>query len=305
MSASTAPQEAPPETPHRRPRRLQRRKPVLHGKGAWGDVFEDRPPGGRLRAVRRLALVALWTLFCLPIQAALVALPGRAKAGFARLYHRGLCRIIGLKVQVVGLPSEHRPVLFVSNHSSWVDILVLGGVLHARFVAKAEVDGYPLVNVIARLGRTVFVSRNRGTTGREADAMKQVMQGGDSLILFPEGTSNDGTRVLPFRSSFFGIAAEAAEVQPVSVVYDRLAGLPTRRRDRAIFAWFGDMDLGSHSWQLLRRRGARVTVLLHQPFPPEALRNRKDMALECERVVAWGAAALRQNRGVEPLKAVR
>ncbi len=290
------------------PRRLKRKGPLRFTRRRpgpkLGELFADRPQGGQLRAVRRLALVLLWSLLALPVQAVLLALPGRAKARFARVYHRVLCRLIGLKVQVVGELCQDRPVLYVANHSSWLDILALGGVLEARFVAKSEVDDYPLVNIIARLGRTVFVSRSRGTTGREADAMKAVMQGGDSLILFPEGTSNDGTRVLPFRSAFLGVAREARQVQPISVVYDRIGGMPALRRDRPSFAWYGDMELGSHSWQLLRRKGARVTVLLHLPFAPEAMPDRKVMTRECARVVSAGAAELRQNRPVQPLSAL-
>ena len=302
---NTAAAATPMDSPH--PRRLKRGKALSftrgQGPGALEKVFAERPAGGRLRAVRRLVLVALWTLLCLPVQAVLLLLPGRGKARFARLYHRTLCRLIGLQVQVVGEVCQDRPVLYVANHASWLDILVLGGVLEACFVAKAEVDGYPLVNIIARLGRTIFVSRSRGTTGREADQMKALMQGGDSMILFPEGTSNDGTRVLPFRSAFMGVAQQARQVQPISVVYDRLGGLPARRRDRAVFAWYGDMELGSHSWQLLRREGARVTVLLHQPFAPAAMPDRKAMARTCSHMVSAGAAALRQNRRAEPLVA--
>jgi 1-acyl-sn-glycerol-3-phosphate acyltransferase len=290
------------------PRRLKRKGPLRftrrRASPGLGELFADRPQGGRLRAVRRLALVLLWSLVALPVQAVLLALPGRAKARFARVYHQVLCRLIGLQVQVVGEVCRDRPVLYVANHSSWLDILALGGVLEGCFVAKAEVDDYPLVNIIARLGRTVFVSRSRGTTGREADAMKTLMQGGDSLILFPEGTSNDGTRVLPFRSAFLGVAKEARQVQPISVVYDRIGGMPALRRDRPSFAWYGDMELGSHSWQLLRRKGARVTVLLHQPFAPHAMPDRKVMTRECARVVSAGAAELRQNRPVQPLSAV-
>ncbi len=287
-----------------RPRRLRRRKPLRFAAGtggAFGDVLQDRPPGSRLRAVRRLASALAWIVLALPLQALLLLLPGSAKRRFPRVFFGVLCWLIGLKVQVVGEASRERPVLYVANHSSWLDILVLGSTLEARFIAKAEVDSYPLVNIVARLGRTLFVSRSRGTTGREADAMKQAMAAKDSLILFPEGTSNDGARVLPFRSAFFGVATGAQQVQPVSLVYDRLGGLPACRRNRAVFAWFGDMDLGSHSWQMLQRGGARATVLLHEPFAPDEMADRKRMARETERVVARGAADLRQNRVAQPL----
>ena len=169
-------------------------------------------------------------------------------------------------------------MLFISNHSSWLDIPVLGGVLDAAFVAKTEVGTWPGIRTLARLGRTVFVSRSRGTTGQEAKAMRGRMAAGDSLILFPEGTSNDGTRELPFRTSFFAIADGARLIQPVSVVYDRLGGLPACRRDRPLFAWYGDMEIASHFWRLARRSGARVTVVLHEPFAPDRLPNRKALA---------------------------
>lgn len=275
--------------------------------GGFGEILGDGPAPvrGHLRAICRLLLVLLWTMACIPVQALLLALPGEGKRIFPRWYHGTLCRLIGLRVRVVGEISPVHPTLFLSNHSSWLDILVLGGVLPAAFVSKAEVGEWPLIRTVARLGRTVFVSRSRGRTGTEADAMRDRLRDGGSLILFPEGTSNDGTRVLPFRSSFLAVADAAAQVQPVSVVYDQLAGLPACRRDRALFAWYGDMEIGSHFWRLARRPGGRVTVLLHQPVDPRSFRNRKALSQAVERVVAEGAANLRQNRPVQPLALLR
>lgn len=260
--------------------------------------------GGVLRAVGRLLLAALWTLPSIPVQAALVALPGHGNVAFGAFYHRVLCRILGLKVRVVGQAAQGTKVLFLSNHSSWLDIPVLGGVLGAPFVSKADVGEWPVVGLIARLGRTVFVSRTRGRTGEEAAGMRERLAAGDSLILFPEGTSSDGGRVLPFRSAFLGVAEMTKLVQPVSVVYDRLGGLPVVRRDRAHFAWYGDMDIGSHFWRLAKRSGGGVTVLLHEPVDPHAFPNRKVLTQAVERVVAEGAATLRQNRPGRPLSAL-
>lgn len=289
-----------------KPRRLARKKPLRFKPrmpgAVWRDVMEERPLGGRGRAVRRLGLIVLWTLLCIPIQGLLVLLPGTAKNQFGRFYHRTLCWIIGLRLQVVG---EAAPgaTLFVSNHSSWLDVLVLGAVLDARFVSKAEVAGWPLIGWVAKLGRCVFVSRNRSRTGDEADEMARRLQAGEGLILFPEGTTSDGTRVLPFRSSFFAVASHAAQVQPATVVYDRMGYLPACRRDRPLFAWYGDMETASHAWRLLRRTGTRATVVLHEAFAPTALPNRKTMAAEVGRIVSVSAAALRQNRPAEPLAA--
>ena len=261
-----------PAKPARPLRRLERGdvEPAWSGLPSRTGVFR------RLRAIRRGVGALAWTLFSLLVQAALIWLPGRAKVRFARLYWRVMCRLIGINVRVIGgVPASARPVVFVSNHSSWLDILVLGGRLDACFISKDAVEGWPIVNLVARLGRTVYVRRQRASTGRERDDMRTRLAAGDNLILFPEGTTSDGSRVMPFRSTFLS-AVEApvtadgrhALVQPVSVVYDRIGGLPIGRASRPVFAWYGDMDLASHFWRLAQNRGLRATVLLHARSTP-------------------------------------
>jgi 1-acyl-sn-glycerol-3-phosphate acyltransferase len=254
-----------------------------------------------LRAGRRGVMAVLWTVLCAVVQAVLLLLPGRGKVWFARFYWAVFARIIGLQVRVIGVKpagGAGRRVIYAANHCSWLDIPVLGGRLEACFVSKDEVARWPGVSLIARLGRTVFVSRKRRATGRERDDMKGRLAAGDDLLLFPEGTSSDGARVLPFRSAFFSVAEgeDPPLIQPVSVVYDRLGGLPTRRSTRAVFAWYGDMNLGSHFWRLAQCRGMRVTILLHPPLDPAVIPNRKLLAQRAWAAVAGGAAAMRQNR---------
>lgn len=285
-------------------RRLRRGRPLRFRPwsrhSAWTDVLGERPMGGRMRAVRRGLTMVMFTVLAMPVQAVLLALPGPAKNSFPRFYHRTLCWLIGLELRVIGQAAGAPRTLYVSNHSSWLDIMVLGATLDARFVSKAEVGTWPLIGWVAKLGRTVFVSRSRGRTGTEAQEMRARLEAGNSLILFPEGTTSDGARVLPFRSSFFAVASAAARVQPVTVVYDRLGGLPVGRRDRPTFAWYGDMETGSHVWALLRRTGTRVTVVLHEDFAPESVPDRKLLAAHVGRTVSEAAAALRQNRDVAP-----
>jgi 1-acyl-sn-glycerol-3-phosphate acyltransferase len=263
----------------------------------------------RVRAIRRGLFALIWTLLAMVVQGPLLLLPGRGKVGFARFYWTVMCRLIGLRVRVLGAAPQPggRPVVFVSNHSSWLDILVLGGRLEACFISKDEVKGWPIINAVACLGRTVYVRRRRGSTGRERDDMRQRLAGGDNLILFPEGTTSDGSRVLPFRSAFLSIAELPAGtdgrpplVQPVSVVYDRLGFLPTGRASRPLFAWYGDMSIGGHFWQLAQHRGLRATVLLHRPLDPTHFASRKALSQAAWRMVADGAATLRQNRPAQP-----
>jgi len=256
-----------------------------------------------MRVMRRGGGVLLWTLSCMPIQAVCLALPGRAKVVFARLYWSVVCRLLGLQVRTIGAAAGTtggRSVVFVSNHSSWLDVPVLGGRLDACFVSKNEVGRWPFVGTIARLGRTVFISRQRQATARERDVLRERLAVGDNLLLFPEGTTSDGSRVLPFRSSFFAIAegADPPLIQPVSVVYDRLGGLPTGRASRPVFAWYGDMDLASHFWRFAQRRGLRVSILLLPPLDPARFASRKALSHAVWRAVADGASTLRQNRPV-------
>jgi lyso-ornithine lipid O-acyltransferase len=256
-----------------------------------------------MRVMRRGGGVLLWTLSCMPIQAVCLALPGRAKVVFARLYWSVVCRLLGLQVRTIGAAAGStggRSVVFVSNHSSWLDVPVLGGRLDACFVSKNEVGRWPFVGTIARLGRTVFISRQRQATARERDVLRERLAVGDNLLLFPEGTTSDGSRVLPFRSSFFAIAegADPPLIQPVSVVYDRLGGLPTGRASRPVFAWYGDMDLASHFWRFAQRRGLRVSILLLPPLDPARFASRKALSHAVWRAVADGASTLRQNRPV-------
>ena len=260
-----------------------------------------------LRAARRGTLVVLWTLPAVLLQAVLIRLPGGAKVSFARFYWRVVTWLLGMHVRVIGRKADaeragpRRPVVFVSNHSSWLDIPTLGGLLDACFVSKAEIGRWPGIGIVATLGRTIFVSRRPGDTGRERDEMRARLAGGDNLLLFPEGTSSDGSRVLPFRSPFFSIVekseiCQTPLVQPLSIVYDRLGWLPTGKTARPMFAWYGGMDLAPHFWRFAQQRGLRATVVFHAPLDPAQFSSRKALAQAAWTMIAEGAAALRQNR---------
>jgi 1-acyl-sn-glycerol-3-phosphate acyltransferase len=261
----------------------------------------------KLRAIRRIALVLLFVPPGCLIQAVLLLCAPVGKVKFAVFFWKTIGQMIGLQVRVIGTPARiegegRRPVIYACNHSSWLDIPALGGLLRACFVSKDDVAGWPVIGTIARLGRSVFVSRARQNIGRERDDMQARLRGGDDLILFPEGTSSDGSRVLPFHSSFFAAAYGEASplIQPVSVVYDRLENLPVGRSSRTAFAWFGDMSLAPHVWQVVQWQGKRVTLLFHPPLDPANFASRKALSQAAWEAVADGAATLRQNRAPKP-----
>jgi lyso-ornithine lipid O-acyltransferase len=249
-------------------------------------------------------MLIMWTLTAMAVQSVCLLLPGRPKVWFAQVYWATFTRLLGMRVRVIGARTDtDRPVVFVANHCSWVDVPILGGLLPACFISKGEIANWPVVGTIARLGRTIFVSRQRGATGRELEQMRALLSRRDNLILFPEGTTSDGSRVMAFRTSFFAVAegAQPPLVQPVSMAYDRLAGLPTGRLTRDLFAWYGDMDIASHYWRLAQHRGFRATVLMHRAIDPAHYPNRKALSQAVWQVVAEGAATLRQNRPAVPI----
>ncbi|MBV9523053.1 MAG: 1-acyl-sn-glycerol-3-phosphate acyltransferase [Alphaproteobacteria bacterium] len=261
-----------------------------------------------LRVVRLSTYLTL-TLPLMPIQAILLSLAPARAAGFARWYH-GLCwRVLGFRVEVKGAVSERRPTLFVANHVSYLDITIFGGLIKGSFIAKAEVAGWPLFGRLARLQRTVFVERRRGQTAKSRDEIAERLAGRDNLILFPEGTSGDGNRVLPFRSGLFGAAAievggAPLAVQPVSIAYVRLNGMPMGRFFRPFFAWYGDMSMAPHLWTLLGLGTLTAAVEFHPVVTLAELGSRKALAEHCRRVIAAGMAAALSGRetSAEPVR---
>jgi 1-acyl-sn-glycerol-3-phosphate acyltransferase len=218
----------------------------------------------------------------------------------ARFWCRGCCAIVGLKVTRIGRPAAVAPTLFVANHVSYLDVIVLGSVLDAAFVAKSEVASWPLIGLLSRLGRTLFVQRRTLQSARQCDALAARLRAGASLVLFAEGTSTDGARVRPFKSALFGVLdppdlAAAVTIQPVTIAYTRFrGGLAIEHALRACYAWYGDMALAPHLWSALGLPGAEVELRFHDPVAGRDFASRKALAGHAERQVADGLAALRR-----------
>jgi lyso-ornithine lipid O-acyltransferase len=254
-----------------------------------------------LLRLRRLTCYLGLTLPLMPVQAVLVLLRSPLADKLPRAYHRLTTRIMGFDVKVIGTRSIARPTLFVANHTSYLDIEMLGGVIEGSFIAKHEVAGWPLFGWLAKLQRTVFVDRRQRSTHRHRDAISERLAAGDNLILFPEGTSNDGTRVLPFKSALFSAvhsndSASSVIVQPVSIAYVRLNGMPMGRLYRPFFAWYGDMEMASHLWALLGFGTVEVVVEFHSPLNSAHFPSRKALAEHCWQVTAAGVAAANAGR---------
>ena len=261
--------------------------------------------GSTALRIWRLAAVLAWTLPLMPVQALGLLLRRKWVAEFPRFYHRNACRLLGLNVRQIGRPVTTRPVLFASNHVSYIDIAVLGSLIPGSFVAKSEVAGWPLIGWLAKLQRSVFVDRQVRSTAQQRDAIAQRLAAKDALILFPEGTSGDGTHVLPFKSALFSVVfnrqtEEPIVVQPVSLAYTRLDGLPIGRPLRPFFAWYGDMALAPHVWRVLGLGTIEVAVEFHPPTTVAEWASRKELSQFCYERISNGVGRLLAGRGGVP-----
>ena len=257
-----------------------------------------------LVAVIRLAGFLSLTLAMLPFYVLCLGCRRRdwcAEIGIA--YWRMMVHVVGFQVVVRGIACHERPTLFVANHASYFDIVVLGSLLRAYFVAKKEVSQWPGIGFLARLAGTVFVDRRpRRSLDQRDEMVSRLAEMKQSLVLFPEGTSSDGSRVLPFKSALLSVAEMTSgepgglAVQPVSVAYTRLDGMPMGRHLRPYFAWFGGMELVPHLWTALGLGRTTVEVQFHPPVRLADFASRKALAEHCQRVVNQGVVAANAGR---------
>ena len=209
----------------------------------------------------------------------------------ASKYYRVLCALLRIRVRVVGNPVRDRAVLFVSNHVSWVDIVVIGSVTPVAFVAKREVASWPLVGITAKMQRTVFVDRGRRhQTGDAVGKIVKRVASGTSIVLFAEGTSSDGNRVLPFRSALLGAIEDQSGggsilMQPMAITYIRQHGLPMGRQHRPLVAWYGDLDFMPHIKAFIERGAVDALVTYGDPVPADRDIDRKAMSKRLEETV--------------------
>lgn len=213
----------------------------------------------------------------------LLPLVGRRAGRLAGWWYRRFLRLLGVRVQVRGRPAAGG-VLGVSNHVSWLDIIVLGGLVDAAFVSKAEVDDWPLVGRFARHTGTVFLPRGAHRTGAAGEALRAAMAAGRCVILFPEATTRANLAPDRFHARLFGAAIEGGyPVQPIALRY-----LPPAGGDpgghHPLAPWVDDAGLLGHFLELVRLPRLDVTVTFCEPFPA-AGRDRRGLAETCRAAV--------------------
>jgi 1-acyl-sn-glycerol-3-phosphate acyltransferase len=249
-------------------------------------------PRLKLQAFLSIGAIVVVTLVLLPFQWLAVRLNWPMRRRIPTFYHGVVCRILGVRITTVGRRTEERPLLIVANHTSWLDISVITAVAPVVFVAKREVATWPIFGLLAKLQRSVFVDRTRRHKTRDVNSeIARRLADGDPVLLFGEGTSSDGNRVLAFRTALIGSARDAiaeAEhvkrvwIQPLSVAYTTLLGLPLGRQSRCRVAWYGGALLLPHLRQLVARGAIDVVVSWGDPVAYDEFFNRKTVARRLE-----------------------
>ncbi len=243
----------------------------------------------KLRSALILLAFVIFTVPLMPVQLVLRILSPHLARAVPHWYHRQLRSLLGVTIHLHGAVMDDRPVLLVSNHISWLDIIVLSAVTPVSFVAKSEVGEWPFISWLAKLQGTLFINRdNRLGAGASAREIMARLRDGDHIVIFAEGTSSDGNVVLPFKTSLFAVAkprgSDAQDlqhgiyVQCVSIAYTHQQGLALCRRGRPIVAWYGDMDIASHAWELLKRGPLDVSIGISAPVELDAFKDRKELA---------------------------
>ena len=210
-----------------------------------------------------------------------------------------LLRIVDVQVRQIGKISTQRPVLIASNHVSYLDVLVLGSCANLRFMPKSEVAQWPLIGTLCRLADCLFVERRARSITQGNDALRERMQKKQAVVLFPESTTGNGLHVLPFKPAFFSVFEAPPEearplLQPVAIHYTHVWKVPIDRMQWPDIAWFGDMELWPHLWNVLKMGGIYVDV--HWlPVMDTENKDRKQIAQQCQAAIVTQIENARQN----------
>lgn len=246
------------------------------------------PLKSAVRLGLRLLLLTLWTGICVPFLYLGSRFELTCHNWIVRQYNRGIVWIMGAKLKIHGTIERNKPTLYVCNHASYYDIHALASIIPGVFLAKDDILEWPVVGQLCGISGSVFISRDPQKTLENMAKIKNNKS--KSFILFPEGTTTDGNRVKKFNSAFFGLVTQLDSyhpmvVQPLSIAYTRLAGIPMGSHYRPYFSWFGDMDLVSHIRDALAFSSVTIEITAHPTIEGETLKDRKKVATLCEQLI--------------------
>lgn len=232
----------------------------------------------------------------MPIQFLLILVKSNLRFFLPLIFHKFLLKILGIRLSIKGKPSERKPLILIGNHCSYLDIIILGSVLPVCFVAKSEIKGWFLFGTLASLQNSIFIDRRNF---KALDSLKKISKNLSSnfaIIIFPEGTTNNGKRVLKFRASLFKIFEDdpTLGLQNFSLCYTHINSMPIDNRMRPNIAWYGEMSLITHLKKLLNYSSIGAKLQFHPTIVPHGV-TRKIISEESREQVIKGLNSLSNN----------
>ena len=204
---------------------------------------------------------------------------------FPVIFHKLLIWLLSVKIKSEGNKQKSKECnLFVCNHISYLDIPILGSSMPLRFIAKSEVKDWPIVGFLSKLARTIFIKRVRSDSVYQKNKIFDLLSAGEKLLIFPEATTSDGNRVLPFKSSAFSaVENENFIIQPLVIIYSHLNGVPINRWLMPVIAWYGDMELNPHLTIIKDIKFITVKIIYLDCINTNDFSNRKNLSKYLEK----------------------
>jgi len=246
-----------------------------------------------LRAIYRVILFLIGTLALVPLQiiwilpSIILHYPLRYQSPIAVLWYRYTLKIFGIKVNIVNKRNlSKKQKIYLSNHVSYIDILVLGAYFNGFFIAKSDIAKWPVFGPLSKISGTLFITRNRRYLPVQIKLLKKHLEAKQSLIIFPEGTTGNGREILHFKSGLLNVLDEVKKkpvIQPLSIRYTQINGKTlVEQEDFDKIAWYGEMTLAPHLWQLLRQKKVATRVVVHPVMPITDGSNSKSLMAQVE-----------------------
>lgn len=255
----------------------------------------------KLRASLKLFFIIAWILVIyVGLWAAKVLRKATWRDRLVHICNHGLLIIMGIKLTVVGELAVKRPLLLVTNHISYLDVVLIAACANVKFTPKSEIGGWFFIGRWCRLCGSIFIDRRREKVGQMKQVLHDALEAGEVVCLFPEATTGNGLEVKEFKSGFFDLATqeiggESLYVQPAAVVYTRIGGLPIDSTQWPKIAWYGDMELAPHLWELLMLPGITAEVVFLPTIATEMGGSRKMMASQSQQAIAGAIEGVRQR----------
>ena len=248
-----------------------------------------------LRLFSILLCLIIFIIITIPIQFLLNIFQLKLKNTYPLLFYKVIKNIVGINIDTEGFEriiQKDTGTLYIANHVSWFDILCLGSILNARFIAKKEVASMGIFGFLAKLSNTFFIDNsNKNKIYEYNNFIREKLINGESLILFPEGTTSDGNSIRKFKSSLFeciNSSESLINVQPISICYVRKNNLPMGIYSRRFIAWVGETSMVNSMKEFLSSGSITVNLIFHPKVSMKQFSDRKELSSFCEEQILIG-----------------